>query len=348
MSELELIAARSPRVEAIWRTLEREAAPAYFLTWGWIACWLDHLREPPPLAVLVDGGTPVAAGFLARRWAFQHHLLPGRELFLNTTGIPRYDELTIEHNGLLHVRPISLAALVGALPPGWDELVLPAIDADAFADLAEPAGCRVHVDRDVAAPYVDLERVRAAGYLALLHAGTRAQVRRARRGAGELAVEVAATVDEALDIYGELVALHVRAWLARGQPTALAEPWFDGFHRELIARRFAHGEIQLVRVRANGATLGCLYNLVGSGRVLFYQSGFAGTDDPHLKPGYVCHAAAIEHAAAAGHARYDFLAGEGRYKQSLATDEARMLWVRVHRRLARFSIEDKLRAWTRV
>ena len=86
------------------------------------------------------------------------------------------------------------------------------------------------------------------------------------------------------------------------------------------------------------------------GRVLFYQSGFAAFDDPRIKPGYVCHAAAIEHAAAAGHAIYDFLGGDGRYKQSLATDETQLAWVRVQRPRLRFAIEDRLRraahAWS--
>jgi CelD/BcsL family acetyltransferase involved in cellulose biosynthesis len=175
----------------------------------------------------------------------------------------------------------------------------------------------------------------------------RAQLRRAQRGFGELSLDVAADEREAADIYGELVRLHGLRWRARGQPGAFADPWFDRFHRRLIAERFRHGEIQLLRLRAGATTLGCLYNLVAGGRVLFYQSGLESFADPHLKPGYLCHAAAIRHNAAAGHAVYDLLAGASRYKQSLATDEVELVWARIQRPLCRFAIEERVRVWKR-
>ncbi len=200
----------------------------------------------------------------------------------------------------------------------------------------------------MASPYVDLARVRAAGdYLALLSPSTRAQIRRTRRGLGALTVEEAADARQALAFYDELVALHARRWRARGLPGAFADPWIDRFHRRLIERRFPHAEIQLLRVRAGGDTVGCLYNLVAGGRVLFYQGGLAEHADPRVKPGYACHAEAVRVNAAAGRAAYDFLGGEGRYKRSLATDEARLAWARVQRPLARFSVEDRLAAWRR-
>jgi hypothetical protein len=47
--------------------------------------------------------------------------------------------------------------------------------------------------------------------------------------------------------------------------------------------------------------VGCLYELISNGRVLFYQSGVASAgDDARKKPGYVCHAEAVRHNAAAG------------------------------------------------
>ncbi len=334
--------------EATWRGLEAHARGSYFLSWGWIENWLACLPRDhrPELALLSQDGEPIAACFVVRRRVLRHHLLPTRTLFLNATGVPRFDELVIEHNGLLRAAPITLRALVDGLTSGWDELSLPGVDASELAGLAGTR-VRIRIDREVPAPFVELARVRASrdGYVGLLGPSTRAQLRRARRGTGELVVEHAADLAHARAIYDELVALHTESWRARGQPGAFADPWFDGFHRRLIAERFASGEIELVRVSAGGRTLGCLYNFVHRGRVLFYQSGLAREDDPRIKPGFLCHAAAIEDAARAGHAVYDFLGGDARYKHGLATHESRLVWARVQRPLARFALEEKLRAW---
>jgi CelD/BcsL family acetyltransferase involved in cellulose biosynthesis len=350
-----LLDARAPEVEPAWRALQARAAPSYFQSWGWIDTWLDCLdrTEAPRLLLWRDGARPLAAGFLGRRHLVRHRLVPSTALFLNTSGVPAHDELCVEHNELLSdpdARALALADLVAAIPGEWDELTLPALRLDRFPGraLAEPVpGHRVLIDRESTAPWVDLARVRATdgGYLALLPANTRAQVRRAERGFGPLTIEVAADLDHAREIYAELVELHRARWRERGEPGAFADPWVDRFHRALITRRFPHGELQLVRVRAGARTVGCLYNLVLGDRVAFYQSGLGAFDDPHLKPGYVCHAEAIALNAAAGRATYDFLAGASRYKRSLATDERRLVWARVQRRRVRFAVEEELRAW---
>ncbi|HEY6178199.1 MAG TPA: GNAT family N-acetyltransferase, partial [Kofleriaceae bacterium] len=133
-----------------------------------------------------------------------------------------------------------------------------------------------------------------------------------------------------------------RAWAERGQAGAFL-PFVHRFHQRLIEQRFASGEIQLVRIRAGDATIGCLYNFVWLGEVAFYQSGLAYETDSKLKPGLVCHALAIDHAARAGHRCYDFLGGDSRYKQSLATDARELVWLRLQKPRLRFALEDAAR-----
>jgi len=346
-----IAAAERSRIRDVWSGLEAASRPSYFLSWAWVETWLDALPDTAPVALHVvrRGGAPVAAFFVGARTRWRHHIVRSRSLHWNQTGFNEFDEICIEYNGIVHDgAPPPLAEIVAQLP-GWDEIYLRALDADSplARGASAPDGARLRVDGRKPSPLVDLARVRDAGdYLKLLGSSTRSQIRRAQKlyGArGKLALEVAATPAEAAAIFDELVALHRRSWAERGEPGAFV-PFVHDFHRRLIERRFSAGEIQLLRVRAGNTTVGCLYNFVCRGEVSFYQSGLTYETDGKLKPGLVCHALAIEHAARAGHGHYDFLAGDSRYKQSLATGARELVWLRIQKPRLQFAIEDAARS----
>jgi CelD/BcsL family acetyltransferase involved in cellulose biosynthesis len=343
---LELVDSRAPEVERIWRELDEPTSRSFFTSWAWMENWLACVPrdQAPELAVIRDDHHPIAAFFVRRAPLVRLRVVRSRAMYFNVTGNARLDDLLIEYNGLVG-REVGIGQLVDLLPGEWDELFLPGLRPDAFGGLVENVvrGFRVRIDRTVPVHYVELARVRETGYLKLLGGQTRSQVRRAQREAGEVEVEVAGDPAHALAIYGELTALHQTHWQTRGEPGAFADPWIDRFHRRLITQRFAHGEIQLLRLRGATGTLGALYNFVHRGRVLQYQSGLATFENKHLKPGFLAHAAAIEHAARAGHDIYDFLAGDVRYKKSLATASTTLIWGRVQRQRLRFLVEDRLR-----
>lgn len=349
--QFHLVDAYASEAQPTWSEFERAAPRCFFLSWGWMENWLACLprEHAPQLGVLRDGDEPVAACFLKRRDVVRRGVVGGsRAVYLNTTGIPRFDNVWIEYNGLAG-RELGIARLIEALPDDWDELFLPGLRPAAFGGVSEAIirGFVVRIERTVPTFLVDLARVRESGYLPLLGTQTRAQVRRAEREAGDVELEVASDIQQAIEIYEELIELHQRAWQAKGQPGAFADPWFVKFHARLITKRFNHGEIQLVRLRNASGTLGTLYNFVYEGRVLQYQSGLAEIANKHLKPGFLAHTAAIEHAATSGLAVYDFLAGDMRYKRSLSTDQCSMIWARVQRQRFRFLFEDRLRGLAR-
>ncbi len=89
--------------------------------------------------------------------------------------------------------------------------------------------------------------------------------------------------------------------------------------------------------------LAALYSFLHGGRVLQYQSGRALVENKNVKPGYLAHTAAIEHAARAGLALYDFLGGDVHYKECLATSTTLLVWSRVQRLRVRFLVEDRVR-----
>ncbi len=338
-----------PDLEALgrrWQRLEAEARPPYFLSWAWIGTWLA-MRPPGPepwLLVAEQAGRTVGLGIVMRDTV----RLPGglhlRRLLLNDSSDFDYN-LNPEYNGLL-VEPglgtgVARAALayLAETVPRWDELCLHGLDlADPLADPepARAAGLEVRELWRQPVPRVNLEALRRGGrpYTETLSPSTRARLRRARRGYaawGELILDQAASREEAHEFFSGLKALHQVCWTSRGRPGSFNKRHWEPFHRALIDARFGAGEIQLLRLRAGNRILGYLYNLVAGGHVYFIQSGLKQEADPHLKPGYLAHVLAVEHNLALGHRLYDFLAGEARYKASLATEAGEMIWLRLYR-----------------
>jgi CelD/BcsL family acetyltransferase involved in cellulose biosynthesis len=336
-------------VAEIWRALAAAQTTSYFLSWSWLEHWLASLPAGARVRLVVvrEGGAPIAAFFVGERALVRHRILRSRARFLHATGDPVADDLTVEHNGwLARDGRYPLADLIADLPGDWDELFLPGLPAQSLP--APPGGARLVVEKEVPSPTVDLEKVRASkeGYLALLSSSTRSQIRRSTRlyqGDGDLRLEAPATLDEALAIYDELIVLHQAAWQARGETGSFASRWFNDFHRGLVRKRFSSGEIQLMRLRAGGATVGCLYNFVWAGTVSFYQSGIAFSDDNKRKPGLTIHAEAVRHNAELGHRVYDLMGGGARYKLDLCTDQPKLIWVRVQRPRLKLSVERHAR-----
>jgi len=339
-----------------WRALEAQADCSFFQSWTWTGCLAGERFPDPILLEASEAGETVALALFNRRRFLRETLLLGE------TGDAVHDAPFIEYNGVLAV-PRALPALrdcllaarrqpVGTVRP-WlpRRLVLSGVE-DVTLDAACGAG-PVAIRRSTQAAWIDLDHLRETGsdFLDGLSANTRYQLRRSERAYGALAAHRAATAAEAHGWLDDLATLHQASWTARGRPGAFAEPFFARFHHALIDRGMARGEIDLLRVTAGAQVVGFLYNFNYRGRALAYQSGF---DYPgagrHQKPGLTCHHQAIRLAAAAGLHRYDLLAGEGRYKRSLADGSTRLHWLETGpggraARLARRAAESLRARW---
>ena len=97
---------------------------------------------------------------------------------------------------------------------------------------------------------------------------------------------------------------------------------------------------------AGETAIAYLYNFIDGKTVRYYSSGFLYEADNRLKPGMVAHTLCIEHYLATGMDRYDFMAGEARYKTSLGEVGPDILSYLVERPGARQSIKGALR-WVR-
>jgi CelD/BcsL family acetyltransferase involved in cellulose biosynthesis len=118
---------------------------------------------------------------------------------------------------------------------------------------------------------------------------------------------------------------HIHSWERRGRPHAFRYPFFERFHRELIRAGLPKGEIQMLKISAGDRAIGYLYNFRRCKKIYAYQSGFEFSA-PHLRPGYVSHALAMQSNAARGEQIYDFLGGDNPLKRSFADDHYFISW----------------------
>lgn len=316
-----------------WHELESRADLSFFTSWNWISAWLDLLPDRNAaraivaemdgrrvgLGVVVEGKARLLKTFRIRAWR------------LHTAGIFELDDLSIEYNDFLmdravadSVRTTMLNWLVWHAPKGIVEI---RGSSAAIRDLAEGPSPKMVARRVPLTSYLislDDARAREGGYLSMISANVRTQIRRSLKAyaaKGPVSVEEAADASQALEYLERLRAMHDRRWSERGVQSGFARDQLARrFHETLIRQGFPRGEIQMLRISVGEEALGYLYNFVFRGVISYYQSGLNfDLIEKYGRPGLVCHTLAIEHNMKLGHACYDLLAGDYRYKASLAT-----------------------------
>lgn len=343
-------------LEATWRDLEARSEPTFFTSWAWIGTWLETLPSDlrPRIVRVMATGRTIGLAVLCRRTVARGGIIRSDSVFLNSTGYPRFDEITIQYNDFLVEAGCAEQVARGFMrellrDPRWDELHVAGLWR---VELLEQLACDSLQVLPIVRPeyFVDLAALRArdARYLPSLPKKIRSQLRRLLNEYGEagLAFEIATSLHEAESFMGQLKELHTKAWRARGKPGAFANEHLDAFHKALIRKNFGSGAIQISRLRVGVRPVGYLYCFVHGGSVYVYQSGFDWEFDSRTwwRPGLLCHYFAIEASQALGLAAYRFMAGDQQYKRQMATAESKMFWVSWRRPRLKFRIEARLRA----
>ena len=342
-------------LEHEWRGLETAGHPSFFTSWRWIGTLLVALppaARPQLLRGTAEGKTVALALLGASETRRRYGLVRSRGLHLNEVGDPRFDSLTVEHNGILAAATYE--------PVIWDEMLAWFADRPDEADALHVSGSLLCLPAEAlhryrlacsqtAIPSYSAELARMAetsnGIYTGLSANARQQLRRALRhfeGVGQLSLTEAASVGEALAFFAAMKTLHCASWERRGRSHSFSGAFFEPFHRLLIERNFTDGGIQLLRACAGDRVIGYLYNFRLGNRIYAYQSGFDDAD-PRERPGYVTHALAIQHAFRSGAQVYDFMAGRNRLKESFATRWEPMIWQVVQQPRLVFRLEDLAR-----
>jgi CelD/BcsL family acetyltransferase involved in cellulose biosynthesis len=325
-----------------WETLsEKAAVTSVFATYDWQRLWWEHYARGRALRVLVaatrdDGVVGILPLYIDEQPFLRY---PVRFLrFVGSGGDTRPDDLgplLLPGFEVEAARALAEAALRLA---GWDVLMLADMDPECvFAREMASAARRAHGDtmtgRCERIAYLDLPASYDA-WLASLSRDRRYRTRKIRRNAQAAHAvrffvwDDPATIDEGIDA---LVKLHQKRWQRAGEDHRFSTPQYTAFHRAAIKASLSRDRLRLYCLTFDDIPVAVYYFYRFRDRVFLFQAGF-DPDHADLKPGQVLLGYVIEHAIGEGMKVLDFLRGEHRYKDEIATGERETVYVTVFRR----------------
>ena len=347
-----------PQLEADWLGLEQRAERSFFQSWVWASTLIEVMGDGIYIIRVTRNDEVVALGILGAINETRHHFFRFRQLRLNEIGHGSDDVVQPEYNNLLVARDDETAAWRAVFSlldtpdaPKWDEVILSNTTGE-LDQIMSPYGWQRYRRTQSGSGYVDLAALRVAGiddadgYISTLGKSTKGQVRRAfklYRTRGELTLRRAATVDDAHTAFGELSRLHTDKWHARNRTGLRDMPLHMQFHQRLLERATMSGVVELLTVSVDDEPFAYIHNFVYRGAVLFNVAGYVPNNDNRLKPGLVAHVLAIEEHLRSGAKRYDFLAGDDRYKQNLGQAGPDFVGFAVQRARPGIVVEEFLR-----
>lgn len=311
-----------------WNRLHAEAQVAsVFNSWLWLYEWWLEFGAGRPLRILVARRAEQVLGILPL------YIHPARSMRLRlrmvrlvgSGGATQPDDLGPVLARADETDTVAALARAALDLPGVDVWHLADIDPRsslpaAFQAAAREAGLAPLATSAERIAFLELPSTWDA-YLATLRRGPRWQLRRSRRrleeqeGARFFVWDDPAKLDWAVD---RLAELHRLRWAAAGSSRSFSSAAYVQFHRSIIKSFFPRGWLRLYCMEAAGEIRAMLYCYRFRRGVYLMQSGF----DPQFSRygvGKVLLGHALEHAIGEGNEVFDFLRGEHRYKEELAT-----------------------------
>jgi len=324
-------------LEAGWERLQSGAAlTSVFQAFDWPYQWWKFYGRGQPLSVLVATAGDELVGVVA---LYVHTVsmlqVPVRQLrFVGTGGDTAPDDLGPV---LARGREVEVArALADAMLaiPGWDVLLLTDLDpagpfTKVIADAAGAARLKTISGRVERISFMTLPESWDA-WLQSLHRDRRYRVKNIRKKlnaahptARFFVWDDPATLDQGID---RLIFLHHKRWKSIGAKHGFNSPEYVGFHRAVMKACLGRDRLRLYALELSGQVVAMYYFYKFRDAVYLMQSGF-DPDFSAVKPGQVLLGHIVEHAIGEKHKVLDFLRGDHRYKDELATGERETVFV---------------------
>lgn len=329
------------KVAPIWSDLvDASRDCSFFLTCMWVETWLQvygPLLKPDILVFQADL-VPVAATLLVKS-RVSRSLIPVSCLSLNTSGEPSPHTAYSEYNDVLcregFEEKVAAELANHMLRQAPYDIVLDKFaDSAAYRSLKAALSTR-EIEEHIENSYlVNLSKVRETGgsYIEALGKKVRKHLRQNIReycGSGSLMIDKADDIATACSMLDELASLSQQRLASLGRRSSFSSSLFRTFSHNLVRRSLsrssgADGNVHVLRVSAEGRTVGIVVTLIHRCRVYFYQCGYNYTGDNRLSPGTVTLSQVIQYYLDAGYHEFDMLSGENWYKQILSNDHRQM------------------------
>ncbi len=341
-----------------WLELETKSSPAFFLSWKWIGPWLKQVSESEKL-ILVQASNQnqtVGLGVFVEQITRRHKLLRSKQWFLHKSGINSNDQIWIENNNFLTINE-NKDLIIQTI---WKTLLLQHNNVDEFIiamyhDKAEQLkyplilGYKTTTTYTENGYYLNLENIFTLDdYLSSLSKNTRKQIKRSFKllsQLGEYEFSVAQRPEKQTKILDQCKQWHISKWQKTNTPSGFTNPTFTKFHHELLNEDHIMSKTIVASLKVNNEVAGCLYCFIDNDCAYFYLSAFKPVEDNRIKLGLGLHTLFIQWLIEnrPDIKKYDFLAGEARYKKSLASDQDNHCYVVVQKDLLKFKLEKLLK-----
>jgi len=321
---------------ATWEELHSRAAIAsVFGSFDWQYLWWRSYGKGQPLKLLVATLDGVTVGLLA---LYVHTVpmlrYPVRQLrFVGTGGDTYPDDLgPVLAPGHEPAVARALADAVVRLE-GWDVLLLTDLNpacpfTAAIETVARGARLMPRAGRAERIAFATLPATWDA-WLQSLHRDRRYRIKNIRKKlnaahpARFFVWKDAATLSEGIK---RLIFLHHKRWKSINMPHGFNSPEYVGFHSAVMAALLARDRLRLYCLEVGGQVVAMYYFYRFRDTVYLMQSGF-DPDFSDVKPGQVLLGYIVEDAIGEGHKVLDFLKGDHRYKDELATGERETMFL---------------------
>jgi CelD/BcsL family acetyltransferase involved in cellulose biosynthesis len=332
-----------------WLALEQKANNSIFTSWAWISTWLAYINYHTDIVRITFNNQTIGLGFL-NTYCNTRNGITINQLWLNRTGDNNIDQIWNEYNDLLCEAGVEYAvraALIDYFDQNQhhiDELIIGA-STENICETPHASRIIQHTSWQTHS-YLTLltGKTNLNDMLAQLSRNTRYQINRTIKllgGIDNIKLTPAETKQQALQFFKEAGELHKTRWINKN--SGFNNPAFVNFHQQLIEQQFESGLIELLKISTPHETLGYLYNFIYNETAYFYLSGLHYHNDNRLKPGLLSHALAITHYAQKGLKYYDFMGGEGRYKNSFADQKGSMVISNFRRKTLPFRLSQLIR-----
>jgi CelD/BcsL family acetyltransferase involved in cellulose biosynthesis len=317
-----------------WQALEKKSDNSVFLSWLWVANWLDLVTNKLFIVECQKDEKLVGLAFIVEKERKVFGLFSIKQWHLHRTGNAQQDQIWIEHNDFLLDSCVSdlvrkeMIDSICSFDLSLQEVIIGLSTDDILKNFTS---CFYrsfsHITTLIKTRAYSVEKQTDNAKEKYIHEvlskNTRSQLARSEKllnKLGEIDFSVITQTDEIKILIKSIAKIHIEKWGHTAEGSGFTNIIFNNFHDAMIIDD-ENNVVQIAILSLNKEPIGYLLNYVYKDQVCFYLSALTTFDDNKIKVGLTLHSKAIQYYIDQGIYSYDFLGGDARYKSSMSNKQ---------------------------